>query len=278
LLAPLVRLGWGWVAGRAFSNAILLVCALATACKGQAGDSPTGTGGSVGAGGGETTGAAGRVVQPPPPGPGPQAIGSCKPELQTQVGPTPLRRISSLEYRNAVRELFGETTDVTVASGFPSDEKVGSFVSNVQTTLSATNNEGYLSAAEAVSTGFVSRFASASGCAASDAACAEKYLLQLARRAFHGTLDAQAETSLKTLHAKVGLEPGAHAGLPHRVVEIATHVADGRFSRRDQRCVHNRRAGRKGSRGPTRRTEMERSRVSEYGRWKYRLPDRRVKN
>ena len=204
MLAPLVRLGWGWVAGRAFSNAILLVCALATACKGQAGDSPTGTGGSVGAGGGETTGAAGRVVQPPPPGPGPQAIGSCKPELQTQVGPTPLRRISSLEYRNAVRELFGETTDVTVASGFPSDEKVGSFVSNVQTTLSATNNEGYLSAAEAVSTGFVSRFASASGCAASDAACAEKYLLQLARRAFHGTLDAQAETSLKTLHAKVG--------------------------------------------------------------------------
>jgi hypothetical protein len=119
------------------------------------------------------------------------------------VGPTPLRRISSLEYRNAVRDLLGETADLTAASGFPSDEKVGSFVSNVKTTLSATNNEGYLSAAEAASTGFVARFAGVSGCAATDAACAQTYLMKIARRAFHGTLDADAETALRALYTNV---------------------------------------------------------------------------
>jgi hypothetical protein len=143
------------------------------------------------------------MVDPIPPGPGPQAIGECMPAGQTKVGPTPLRRISTLEYRNAARELFGETTDPTTASGFPSDEKVGSFVANTKTTLSPTNNEGYMSAAEAVGSRFVTRFASASGCAASDAACAERYLLALARRAFHGTLDAEASTALKALHTKV---------------------------------------------------------------------------
>jgi hypothetical protein len=181
----------------------LLGLLLVAACAG-AGGSPTGNGGAGSGGSGLTgIGGAGGSVVPPPPGPGPQAIGSCTPAMQTQVGPTPLRRISSLEYRNAVRELFGDTTDVTAASGFPSDEKVGSFVANVKTTLSATNNEGYMSAAEGVATRFVGRFASASGCAASDAACAEGYLIGLARRAFHGTLDAEAGTALKALHTNV---------------------------------------------------------------------------
>ena len=187
----------------AYSHAPLLGLIFAASCAGGGGGTTPGTGGSVLGGNGGSVGGAGGSVTPPPPGPGPQAIASCKPEMQTQVGPTPLRRISTLEYRNAVRDLFGDTTDATVASGFPSDEKVGSFVANVKTTLSPTNNEGYMTAAEGVATRFVTRFASASGCAASDAACAERYLLALARRAFHGTLDAEATTALKTLHTNV---------------------------------------------------------------------------
>jgi hypothetical protein len=177
---------------------LCLLFASAMACEGKAGG--TGTGGGSG---GLGLGGAGGGVTPPPPGPGPQAIASCKPENQAQVGATPLRRISGLEYRNAARDLFGETGDVTAASGFPSDEKVGSFVANVKTPLSATNNEGYMSAAETVSAGFASRFATASGCAASDAACAQTYLMKIARRAFHGTLDADAETALRTLYTNV---------------------------------------------------------------------------
>jgi hypothetical protein len=149
------------------------------------------------------TGGAGGQVTPPPPGPGPGAIASCTSGTQNQVGPTPLRRISSLEYKNAVRDLFGEMTDLTAASGFPSDEQVGSFVANVVTPLSPTNNEGYMSAAESVSADFVARFATASGCGASDAACAQTYLMKIARRAFHGTLDADAETALRSLYTNV---------------------------------------------------------------------------
>jgi len=186
---------------RVSPRALLLCLVAASACEGKAGGS--GTGGAGGpTGGGGMSGAAGGVV-PPPPGPGPQAIASCTTALQTQVGPTPLRRISSVEYRNAVRDLFAQTTDLTAASGFPADEKVGSFIANIQTTLSSTNNEGYMTAAESVSSGFVTRFATASACAASDAACAQTYLMKIARRAFHGTLDADAETALRTLYTNV---------------------------------------------------------------------------
>jgi hypothetical protein len=183
----------------AYSNVALPLCLLfASACEGKAGGSSPGTGG-----GGGLTGTGGGAGQVMPPGPGPAAIGTCTPDTQNQVGPTPLRRISSLEYKDAVRDLFGTTTDPTAASGFPSDEQVGSFIANVVTPLSPTNNEGYMSAAESVSAGFVTRFASASGCAASDAACAQTYLMKLARRAFHGTLDADAETALRTLYTNV---------------------------------------------------------------------------
>src|SRR5262249_46806276 len=129
--------------------------------------------------------------------------GSCTTQLQTQVGPTPLRRISSLEYRNAVRDLFGQSADLTAASGFPADEKVGSFIANITTPPSSTNNEGYMTAAEAVSSGFVTRFATASGCAATDTTCAQNYLMKIARRAYHGTLDADADTALRTLYTNV---------------------------------------------------------------------------
>jgi len=151
--------------------ALVLCLAFAAACSGQAGGSSPGTGGSSVGGSGLTgIGGLGGSVTPPPPGPGPQAIAACTPAMQTQVGPTPLRRISTLEYRNAVRDLFDDTTDVTAASGFPSDEQVGSFVANVKTVLSPTNNEGYMTAAEGVASRFAAKFATESGCAASDAA------------------------------------------------------------------------------------------------------------
>jgi hypothetical protein len=180
--------------------ALPLCLLLASACGSTIGGSAPGTGGGTGLTG---LGGAGGQVMPPPPGPGPGAIAACSSATQDQVGPTPLRRVSSLEYKNAVRDLFGTTTDPTAASGFPSDEQVGSFIANIVTPLSATNNEGYMSAAESVSADFVTRFASASGCAATDAACAQTYLMKLARRAFHGTLEADAETALRTLYTNV---------------------------------------------------------------------------
>ena len=152
-------------------------------------------------------------VVPPPPGPGPQAIASCTPELQNQVGPTPLRRISSLEYQNAVRDLFGETIDLNAASGFPSDEKVGSFISNVKTPLSATNNEGYMTAAEGRRPPLRIPLRDRVGLRRlATRPAPRRYLLELARRAFHGTLDADAETALRTLYTNVRQMVDANGG------------------------------------------------------------------
>jgi len=81
------------------------------------------------------------------------------------------------------------------------------------TPLSATNNEGYMTAAEGIASRFVSRFASASGCGASDVACGETYLLGLARRAFHGTLESDAGTALKALYEQVRGSVDANAGV-----------------------------------------------------------------
>ena len=106
------------------------------------------------------------------------------------VGPTPLRRISILEYNNAARDLFGDTTNPAAVSGFPSDEKVGSFITNTKTPVTPTNNEGYMTAAEGIASRFLARCSSGTACGIDD-------LIALARRAFHGTLDADAETALR---------------------------------------------------------------------------------
>ncbi|MFZ5896587.1 MAG: DUF1592 domain-containing protein [Myxococcota bacterium] len=179
---------------------------------GQTGSSGGQTGNS-GQGGSGNNGTGGTSLPPPPPSAGPQLIGNCQSGSPAAVGATPLRRISSLEYSNAVRDLFGDTGSATQASGFPSDEKVGSFISNTRTPLSPTNNEGYMSAAEGVSSRFVQNFATASKCSASDANCAQTYLLGLARRAFHGTLETEAATALKDLYTRVAQKLDANAAV-----------------------------------------------------------------
>src|SRR4029079_863186 len=111
-----IGLGWSCVFRLAYSHALLICClVVASACEGKAGGGATGTAGAAGLGGAGGGGGAGGSVVPPPPGPGPQAIAACTPAMQTQVGPTPLRRISRGEYRKAVRAVCAPTTVRTAA-------------------------------------------------------------------------------------------------------------------------------------------------------------------
>ena len=194
-------------------SALSLACLL-LACAGvRKGGDNAGTGGNGNGDGGGSGPGPGLGGMGPGPGPGPSLIGACSADAKPSVGPTPVRRITSLEYNNAARDLFGDLANPASASGFPSDERVGSFVSNTKTPLSSTNNEGYLTAAEGVASRFVTRFATASGCAAGDTACVEAFLLGLARRAFHGTLDADASAALKALYERVSQKLDASAGV-----------------------------------------------------------------
>ena len=117
------------------------------------------------------------------------------------VGPTPVRRLSQLEYSNAVRDLFGATI---APSELPSDELLGGvFVSNTTTSMSADQFTGYDIVAQKVADAAAQNIAQASSCAATDATCVKAYLTAKARQAFHGVLEAGDQAALATLYDSV---------------------------------------------------------------------------
>jgi hypothetical protein len=116
-------------------------------------------------------------------GVGVQVLTQCTDPGTVSVGPTPVRRLSRLEYANAVRDLFG----IMVNQGdLPSDEPLGTFIANVRTRMSADNFTRYDTMSRLLATQVSANFATVSGCAAGDTACTQTYLTGLARRAFHG--------------------------------------------------------------------------------------------
>jgi hypothetical protein len=113
------------------------------------------------------------------------------------VGPTPLRRLSQLEYSNSVRDLFGATVAL---SSLPSDDSNGVFNPNTLNPMTADQFTAYDTVAQAVADGAAQNLAQASGCGASDAACIKGYLDGKARQAFHGVLEADDKQALESLY------------------------------------------------------------------------------
>jgi Protein of unknown function (DUF1588)/Protein of unknown function (DUF1592)/Protein of unknown function (DUF1585)/Protein of unknown function (DUF1587)/Protein of unknown function (DUF1595) len=132
----------------------------------------------------------------PPPAAG---VTECKnPDL---IGATPIRRISTEEYTNAVRDVFQVVVDV---GQLPADEKLGIFKTNVATRITADHFERYQTLASNAADDVVANFAALSGCAdTADTACATGYLQKAARRLFHGTLEAADSTRLDDLYTSL---------------------------------------------------------------------------
>ncbi len=102
------------------------------------------------------------------------------------VAPQPLRRLSRLEYNNAVRDLVKD--DTSPAAGFVAEEKVVGFNSNSKSTVSALGVEQYLLAAEAVAERAPEKLTSVTGCnGEADKACVKAWLTKTVRRAFRGS-------------------------------------------------------------------------------------------
>jgi hypothetical protein len=149
------------------------------------GSTSTSTGSSDSAGGGTTSGDS-TAPEPVSEGAGVDAVSECVDP--NAIGPSALRRVSRVEYTNAVRDLFG----VSVNQGdLPADEKLGPFTTNVVTPLVRDNFDRYLFHANAVADEVLADFSAVSGCeSTADTACVDAYLSGTARRAFHGTLEA----------------------------------------------------------------------------------------
>lgn len=107
----------------------------------------------------------------------------------------PLRRLSRLEYNNAVRDLFADTTQP--AAGFVAEEKVAGFSSNSKSLVSTLAVEQYLTAAENVAERVADKASAVTGCGSdTDRACIKSWLVNTARRAFRGTLPDDEKKSL----------------------------------------------------------------------------------
>lgn len=158
----------------------------------QGGSSTSGSGGSTRGGAGSGGSAmAGSPAELP-------ALGGCTDP--NSVGPTPVRRVSQLEYSNAVRDLFGASVP---PSELPTDELLGGvFVVNTSA-MSADQFTRYDIVAQGVADAAAQNIAQASSCAPTDATCIKGYLAVKARQAFHGVLEADDQKALGALYDSV---------------------------------------------------------------------------
>ncbi len=141
------------------------------------------------------------MPEPPGKGVGVGVLTQCADPSVAAVGPTPIRRLSRLEYHNAIRDLFG----IEVNQGdLPSDEALGTFTANVRTRMTVDNFTRYDTSGKAVADQVAADLATMSGCAGSDATCVLGFLAGKARRAFHGqALDDADTTRLTSLYQTV---------------------------------------------------------------------------
>jgi hypothetical protein len=115
-----------------------------------------------------------------------------------------VRRLSRLEYTNAVRDLF----DVEINGGdLPSDELLGGvFVVNTKTPMTADQLTRYDTVGQTVADAVTAKLASATSCAVSDATCVKGYLTGKARQAFHGVLEPEDKKRIEDLYTAVAAD------------------------------------------------------------------------
>jgi hypothetical protein len=140
------------------------------------------------------------------------AAGECSAATAARA---PIRRISRIEYNNAVLDLFGVTTQP--ANGFVPEEKTGvtiGFNTNIVSAVSELAVEQYVVAAEQIADGIVQSVSSVTGCTStSDASCITNFLTTRARRAFRGTLPNDEKAQLVADYNAAVQALGADQGL-----------------------------------------------------------------
>jgi hypothetical protein len=124
------------------------------------------------------------------------------------VGPSPLRRISRVEYNDMVRDLLGDTT--LPASNFVSESPLGqgvNFYTNTYTTVQSTLvPQQYLEAAETLaatavgSTNTLQNLVGCSGAQQNDT-CAQTFIDSFANRAFRGQYDSTESQALFQIYS-----------------------------------------------------------------------------
>lgn len=188
----------------------------------MAGTAGVATGNDPGVGGSAAGGAASVLPTDEPPA-GPQAVSNpalCDPAT-LQVGPAPLRRLSRIEYDNAVRDLLGDTSKP--GAGFIAEEKVLGFSSNTITAVTEVINEQYLDAALQIAERALPNLSQRWSCVAQGGeVCARQVLHDLARQAYRGALDTVEEDRLVELYRTTATALDDAAGLQAGIAAVLT--------------------------------------------------------
>ena len=161
----------------------LLCGSLLAGCTGNISEEPGGPGGA----------------RPVPP-PGKVTVATDAPRTcGGQLGPSPLHRLTRLEYDNTIKDLVGE--DLQLSKDFAFDERAGEFAANFFTPISEMEFNQYATAAEAVAEKAVTALGSVVPCdpAADPAGCSGKFIRQFGRRAYRRPLDDEEVTSFQKL-------------------------------------------------------------------------------
>jgi hypothetical protein len=182
-----------------FLATVVASTALASACSGAIPSAPGGgddnRGGNPTTGGGNTGGGGkGGDGKTPPPGPAPSS--ACSP---VAPGPSPMRRLSRVEFGNTVADLFGDSMPAAV--NFIPEARVNGFDNNAQSrTVSNLLAQEYFETTEKLAAAAVTNMPGLVACdpgAQGEPACLDKLLDTFGKRAWRRPLEPAERDSLK---------------------------------------------------------------------------------
>lgn len=123
--------------------------------------------------------------------------------VKTDPGPSPVRRLTRLEYDNTVHDLLG--VDLKLGAAFPADQTIHGFDNNVAgLTVTPVLAEQYMAAAEKLAPLVITKVKALGGCTAAamgETACAKQIATRFARRAFRRPATDEQIESLMTAYA-----------------------------------------------------------------------------
>ncbi len=137
----------------------------------------------------------------------------------TDVGETPLRRLTRAQYDNTVRDLLG--IEMGLADEFVADEKIGAFNSNAIATVTQLSVEQYMDAAELLAAEAVIDLPGLLPCdpaAIGESECAAQFIDQFGRRAYRRPLLPEQHDDAMALFEQ-GRSEGAFADGIRMVVQ-----------------------------------------------------------
>lgn len=123
------------------------------------------------------------------------------PEVSAAVAP--LRRLSSLQYRNTVQDLLGLDDATVAALALPGDDAIADrFFSNIASPVKGVDLDRYADAAESLAQKATADLGALVPCAAGgsgDAACAEDFIRSFGQRAYRRPLSDEERARLKVV-------------------------------------------------------------------------------